>query len=145
MVFLLCYTALWEGFCFLIYLSLWFFMAALGLRCWALCSFSARASLQWLLVAGHGLLALGLKWLLPVGPVVGGAVALEHRLSSCGTFCLAVPRHVGSSRTRGWTHVPCIGRQILHHWTTREVLPLAFKIYLCFQVLPCTCRLSTFF
>ena len=26
-----------------------------------------------------------------------------------------------SSRTRDQTHVPCIGRQILNHWTTREV------------------------
>ena len=26
-----------------------------------------------------------------------------------------------SSLTRDQTHVPCIGRQILNHWTTREV------------------------
>ena len=26
-----------------------------------------------------------------------------------------------SSLTRVWTHVPCIGRQILMHWTTRKV------------------------
>ena len=26
-----------------------------------------------------------------------------------------------SSLTRDWTHVPCIGRWILNHWTTREV------------------------
>ena len=30
--------------------------------------------------------------------------------------------HVGSSQPRGWIHVPCIDRQILNHWTTREVL-----------------------
>ena len=29
-------------------------------------------------------------------------------------------QHVGSSRTRDWTHVSCIGRQILHHWAARE-------------------------
>ena len=29
--------------------------------------------------------------------------------------------HVGSSQTRDWTHVPCIGRWILNPWTTREV------------------------
>ena len=34
---------------------------------------------------------------------------------------LVVPQHVGSSRTRDWTHVPCIGKRICH-WTTREVL-----------------------
>ena len=26
-----------------------------------------------------------------------------------------------SSPARGWTHIPCIGRQILNHWTSREV------------------------
>ena len=30
--------------------------------------------------------------------------------------------HVGSSRTRAQTRVPCIGRQILNHCATREVL-----------------------
>ena len=46
----------------------------------------------------------------------------EHRLSSygilayllCGTWDLSSP-------TRDQTHVPCIGRQILNHWTTSEV------------------------
>ena len=33
---------------------------------------------------------------------------------------LGAPQHVGSSQTRDWTHVPCIGRWILNHWTTRE-------------------------
>ena len=33
---------------------------------------------------------------------------------------LVAPRHVGSSRTRARTRVPCIGRQILNHCTTRE-------------------------
>ena len=35
---------------------------------------------------------------------------------------LVAPRHVGSSQTRARTHVPCIGRQILNHCTTREAL-----------------------
>ena len=39
---------------------------------------------------------------------------------------LVAPRHVGSSQTRAWTRVPCIGRWILNHWATREVLPLWF-------------------
>ena len=34
---------------------------------------------------------------------------------------LVVPRHVGFSRTRARTRVPCIGRQILNHCATREV------------------------
>ena len=47
--------------------------------------------------------------------------------SSCGTraqqlWCmgLVVPGHVGSSRTRARTCVPCIGRWILNHCATRE-------------------------
>ena len=66
-------------------------------------------------------------------------------LSSCGTwvshwgdFCcaaqalggwahwlwhagLVASQHEETFWTRNWTHVPCIGRQILIHWTTREV------------------------
>ena len=39
---------------------------------------------------------------------------------------LVAPRHVGSSRTRARTRVPCIGRRILNHCTTRgsPALPL---------------------
>ena len=45
-----------------------------------------------------------------------GSRALERRLSSC-----VATRHVGSSRTRARTRVPCIGRWILNHCATREV------------------------
>ena len=41
---------------------------------------------------------------------------------------LAALWHVWSSQTRDRTHVPCIDRQILNHWTTREVL--IFKLIL---------------
>ena len=40
---------------------------------------------------------------------------------------LAAPWHVGSSRTRDQTCVPCIGRQVLNHCSTREVHPFCFK------------------
>ena len=40
--------------------------------------------------------------------------------------CLVAPRHVGSSRTRAQTRVPCIGRRIPHHCTTREAPTLLF-------------------
>ena len=33
---------------------------------------------------------------------------------------LVAPRHVGSSQTRARTRVPCIGRQSLNHYATRE-------------------------
>ena len=39
------------------------------------------------------------------------------------------PRHVKSSQIRDWTHVPCIGRQILIHCTTREVLFISFFFF----------------
>ena len=35
--------------------------------------------------------------------------------------------NVESSQTRDQTHVPCIGRRILNHWTTREVPDLGFR------------------
>ena len=38
----------------------------------------------------------------------------------------AAPQHVESSQTRDGTRVPCLGRWILNHWTTREVLSPSF-------------------
>ena len=38
--------------------------------------------------------------------------------SHCG---LVTPRYVESTWTKGWTHVPGIGKRILNHWTSREV------------------------
>ena len=35
---------------------------------------------------------------------------------------VVAPRDVESSRMRDGTHVPCVGRWILIHWATREVL-----------------------
>ena len=34
--------------------------------------------------------------------------------------------HVTSSQTRDQTSIPCLGRQILNHWTTKEVLKVLF-------------------
>ena len=41
---------------------------------------------------------------------------------------LAAPRHVGSFQTRDQVHAPCMGRWILIHCTTREVLGKNFII-----------------
>ena len=41
--------------------------------------------------------------------------------SSCGTWAQLLLQHVEFSPTRNQTHVPCVGSQILYHWTTREV------------------------
>ena len=40
---------------------------------------------------------------------------------------LVAPWYVGSSSTRDPTHVACIVRQILNHWSTREALPGILK------------------
>ena len=40
--------------------------------------------------------------------------------TSCGTWVWLPRGHVGSSRTRDRTCIPCIGRRILSHWTTRK-------------------------
>ena len=34
---------------------------------------------------------------------------------------LVAPWHVGSSRIRDLTYLPCIGRGILNHWSSREI------------------------
>ena len=42
-----------------------------------------------------------------------GFVVAAHGLNSSAACGILVPM--------GWTHMPCIARQILNHWTTREV------------------------
>ena len=44
---------------------------------------------------------------------------------------LVALQHVGSSWTRDWTCRPCLDRQILNHWTTRQVLFDIFFLYAC--------------
>ena len=93
----------------------WVFVAARGLS---------------LVVASRGYSSLqcagfSLQWLLLLR-----SMGFWHAgFSSCGTWTqqlwrmgLVAPRHVGSSRTRARTRVPCIGRQILNHCATRKVL-----------------------
>lgn len=81
--------------------KLHFFLAARGLHC---CTWVFSSCGEW------GLLSC---W---------GARALEHAgFSSSGTWALVAPHHVESSQTRHQTLVPCTGRWILNHWTTRNV------------------------
>ena len=45
---------------------------------------------------------------------------------------LVALQHVGSSWTRGWTHVSCIDRRILYHWAIREALSILYIVeYMC--------------
>ena len=87
---------------------------------------------------GSSLLHAGLSLVV----ASGGHASLRCGASHCGGFSLrsagfsscrmraqqlwrstglAAPRHVGSSRTRARTHIPCTGRRILNHCATREV------------------------
>ena len=54
-----------------------------------------------------------------------GWIFVACRLESAGSVVvvpgLSCSLHVESSWTRDWTHVPCIGRRILIHCTSREV------------------------
>ena len=77
--------------------------------------------LLWVFVAEHGLF-IAVHWLLFS---CGARASHCISLSSSGTWALgyvglAVSSQVGSSRNMNWTHVPCTGRRILNHWTTRE-------------------------
>ena len=87
------------------------FVAVLGLHC---CSRAYLIAERGLLSSGgarasgcHGFPCYGLQ----------GAQASVVEVH--GLNCL---QHVGSSRPRDRTHVLCVGRQILNHWSTREVL-----------------------
>ena len=54
-----------------------------------------------------------------------GSRALVQQLWCMGLVALW---HVESSWTRFQTHIPCNGRRILNHWTTRETLLSVFLI-----------------
>ena len=88
-------------------------MAALGLHCCAQAFFSCG---EW------GLLFTAVRGLF----IAVASLVVEHRLQAHGLqqlwyTGLVAPRHVGSSRTRAQTRVPCIGRRILNHCATTEV------------------------
>ena len=81
-----------------------------GFSCCEAQALDVRASV----VVVHGLSSCGLRaqqlWLV-------GSRAQAQQLWRMG---LVAPRHVGSSWTRAQTCVPCVGRRILNHCTTRE-------------------------
>lgn len=72
--------------------------------------------------------SLVVMWLRPVGCGVCGPQQL---------WCpgLVASQHVGSSWTRDWTCVACIGRQILNHWAAGEAQSSAFwrHVYICWR------------
>ena len=111
--------------------------------------------LRWVFVVAHGLslvaasrghsslpcAGFSLRWLL----LLRSTGSRRTGFSSCRTWTqqlwltssraqaqqlwytgLVAPQHVGSSRTRARTPVPCIGRWILNHCATREVQFFSF-------------------
>ena len=48
--------------------------------------------------------------------------------------CVAISSPRGSSGPRDWTRISCVGRQILHHWATREAY---LFLVLCSVPKPC--------
>ena len=102
---------------FLYYFCL--FLAARHLNCCIWVSLAAASG-------GYSLLAV-LRVLIAVA-----SLFVEHRLQVCGlqqlwNMGLVALQHVGSPWTRDRTYVPCFGRRILNHWTTREV-PYVFLV-----------------
>ena len=103
-----------------IYLGLhWVFVAVRGLSLGAANGAALRCSAQASQCSGFSC----------CGSRAGGRAGF----SSCSTrarelWCagLVAPRHVGSSQTKDQACVPCIGRLILNHWITRDVLITSF-------------------
>ena len=87
--------------------------------------------LHWVFVVARGLSLVaasgGYSWL----PCEGFSLRWLLLLRSTGSkhVGLVAPWHVGSSRTRVQTCVPCFGRQVLNHCATREA-PELFILHL---------------
>ena len=76
------------------------------------------------LVVEHGLWALGLSSSLALYST--GSIVVAHGLG-CSLAC-------GISQTRDQTCVSCIGRQVVNHWTTKEI-PIFFFFCCGFSVI----------
>ena len=104
-------------FCFYFWLR-WAFVAAHGLSLVA--ASGGYSSLRWADFSLWWPLLLGARalgvWASVV--VVAGSEAQAQQLWCTSSVTL---QHVGSSRTRDGTRVPCIGRRIPNHCATREV------------------------
>ena len=97
---------------------------------WLRSVFVAARGLSLVAVSGgYSLLrcvGFSLWWLLllqSMGSRCAGFSSCSTRAQELWRTGLAAPRHVGSSRTRARTRVPCTGRRILNCCTTREAPP----------------------
>ena len=111
-------TSFFFSFFFFTYFWLcWVFVAARGL---SLVAVSGGATLRWgawAYCGGFSLQSTGSRLLGFSSCSARASVVVAHRLSSCDTGLVAL-RHVESSWTRDWTHVPCIGKRIPNHCAT---------------------------
>ena len=73
--------------------------------------------------AEHARLHAGFLWLRRAG-------LLSRSSGAQYLWCMSSPalQHVGSSGARNRTCVPCLGRRILNHWTTREAPPMVLLL-----------------
>ena len=83
----------------------------------------------------RGLLFVAVRGLL----IAAASLDAEHRLLVPGLQelwheGLVALQHVGSSRTRARTCVPCIGRRIFNHCTTREAPSFSLFLAWCSQL-----------
>ena len=85
---------------------------------WVLQVFSSRSEQALLFMAVPGLL-------IEVASLAAEFMLFRVLAQKLGHMGLVAPRHVESSCTRDQIHVPCIGRRILIHFTTRE-LPVQY-------------------
>ena len=106
----------------------WVFVAARGLSLVAASGgYSSLQctcfSLQWLLTCGaRALECAGFSSCSAWAQQLWRAGSRAHGLQQLWHTGIVAPRNVGSSRTRDRIRVPCIGRRILNHCVTREVL-----------------------
>ena len=89
-------------------------LAVLGLRCCSGLSLALQSGGDYSLAVVNGLLPAAAS-------LVAGHGRKDAQASVGMCSGLVAPSHVGSSQTRDRTRVPCIGRRILNHRTTREV------------------------
>ena len=85
--------------------------------------YSIKVYLKWFLKSYLAMSGLSCSmWVFSCG---APASELARRVSSCSVWAW-FPHGMWrlSSLTSGWTHIPCIGRWILNHWATKEVLDL---------------------
>jgi len=97
--------------------------------CWVFVGVCSPVAVHMFLVAAASLVVeRGLQAVQVSGAGRVRSVAVASGLSSCSSWAREhrLNSYLGSSWIRDWTRVSCIGRQILYHWATREVLWAGF-------------------